>query len=351
MSSPGLRATVAVVALAFLGVTSGALGVFELSQPTATTTTTSTSYVASLSPFLNVSIRPNPLYLSTNLTNPRSIFSNITTGLSLSFGYQFEASQPLAVAGVLSCDVTFLSGTSSPWSITVYSRSHAFSFNASADSYWMPTPVNLSLIASTLNESLAIDREFDLSFAGGTLVVNASMEMDLPGGIVAGNATSLDLAFNYGSSSSGTLVPSAYSSINVAYSSPGAVSGELTTIDTDPLPSHTLSEELFLAVAAAAFVAAGLVGALYLPRQRPSTLQRFLSENGETVVRVDADPRMGRKAVRVKDLAELVKLANLSGQPIFLFDSPKGAFLYVIQGETTFACDVPAETAQERTAS
>jgi hypothetical protein len=347
MSSPGFRATVAVVVLVLLGVTTGAVGAFELSQSTSTSTTTTTSYVTTVSPSLNASIRSNPVYTSTNLTNPTSIFTDITKSIGLAFRFEFAASKPLPVAGVLSSSATLYSGTTPAWSLEIFSLSRPLIFNSSTASDWLPTPVSFSYISSVLNESSVIDRDLDVAPAGVTIVVNASFDIGLPGGLVAQNNTSVALTFDYPPGQSGSTPPWEYSAINAAYSLFGDASGLWTTTNSSALTSDAGTADTYLAIAAAALVAAVLVGVLYLPRQRPSTLQRFLSENSENVVRVEADTRMNGKAVRVKDLAELVKLANLSSQPIFLFDSPKGVLLYVIQGDTTFAYTVPPETTQK----
>jgi len=346
MPNRGLWATVAVVALAVLAVTTAALGAFELSQPTSTTATTSTNYSASLSSSLNVSLRSNTLYPSTNLTNPSAIFSNVTTSLGLSFWFRFAASQPLAVAGVLSFAGEFYSGTTPSWSKTVFSVSEPIFINSAAESVWFTPPISLPSISSTLNQSSAIDSELGLVPGAGTLEVNASFDIDLPESGVAQNNSSVELTFVYSSGLTGGASLSAYSAMNALYSSPGDALGGWAVTDTSPLPSYTVLGDAFLAVAVGAFVAAAFVGALYLPRQRPSTLQRFLFENSENVVRVTADTRVGGRAVGVKDLDELVKLANIAAQPIFLFESPRGALLYVIQGETTFAYAIVPDPAE-----
>lgn len=349
MASPGLRATIAVVALVLVGVAFGSLGALELSQPSSTTTTTSTSYTMNEKLDLNVSTRPPPTFSETNQTNPPSIFSNVTTSLSVSSDFQFAASQPLAVAGTVSFDTRFYSGTTPPWSMSVNSSSRPLIFNSSLESTWFSVPMSLPTISSVLNQSSAIDRELNVVFGAGTLVVNASFELDLPGGILALNNTSVELTFDYPAGQGSGASPAAYSAINPVYSSPALASGHWANSTT--VSTGAGSADIYLAIAGGALVAAAVIGVMYLPRQRPSTLQRFLADNAETVVRVEADSRMNGSAVRVKDLSELVKLANLADQPIFLFESPKGALLYVIQGTTTFAYSVPSEKPQEPTAS
>lgn len=349
MSSPVLRATVAVVVLVLVGVVTGGLGVLELSQPSSAPATTTIDYNATLPTVLNASIRSNPLSPATNLTDPTTLFANITTSISLSVSVRFWASQSLPVAGVVSSAGRLYSGTTPLWSMAVFSESRTLNFDSSARSYSFTTPVNRSFVASALNNTSATNSEFGVSPGSPTLVINASIDLDI-GGVVAKNNSSVVLTFDYANGFSGVSTPSAYSAINVAYSL-GTIKGELTTRDADPLPSHALEGALLLSAAAAAFVAAALVGWLYLPHPRPTPLQRFLSENAENVVRVLADARVAQRAVQLKDLAELVKLANLSGQPIFLFESPKEALLYVIQGDTTFACTVPPTEAPERVAS
>ena len=351
MSSPVLRATVAVVVLVLVGVVTGGLGVLELSQPSSLPTTTAIGYNASLAPVFNASIRSNPLSPATNLTDPTALFANITTSISLSVSVRFWASQSLPVAGVVSSVGRLYSGTTPSWSMALFSESRTLNFDSSARSYSFTTPVDRSFVASALNNTSATNSEFGVSPGSPTLVINASIDIDLPTGVVAKNNSSVELTFDYANGFSGGSTPSAYSAINVAYSPMGAIKGVLTTRDADPLPSHALEGGLLLSAAAAAFVAAALVGWLYLPHTRPTPLQRFLSENAENVVRVLANVRVAQRTVQLKDLAELVKLANLSGQPIFLFESPREALLYVIQGDTTFTCTVPPTEAPERVAS
>lgn len=348
MASPGLAASVAVVALALLGVAVGVAGALELSQPTTSTTTTYSSYMTSLVPVLNVSLLPNGLFQAGNVTNPSAIYANITRSLSFSVWYDFESSELMAANGVLSTEATFSSGTSPSWSTEVESASVPLTFDSVSQSVWVGIPLNLSAMLTT---SAVIDQELGLLPGAGTLLINVSASLSIPGAVVE-NSSSIALSFEYSTQAGGSLVPSAYSAIDVVPPVPGVNSGEISTETTTQLPSKTGLGEEYL-IAAEGMLAAGVVvGVVYLPRhKRPTAVQRFLAENAENVVRVRADTRPSGKAVEVADVGELVKLANLSGQPIYLFESSKGILLYAIQGETTFALSVPLEPDRDRRVS
>jgi hypothetical protein len=339
MSSPGVGATVAVVVLALVGVTFLAVSAYEFTQPTSTSTTSFASYSSSVAPALNVTVRPNGLYSARNLTDPPVVFANITEDESFYLLFELECSPSMVGVGELTSEATVQSGTSPAWDQVVESETVPLNFNASYVSEWVPVPLNLSSVLSSVG---SIDRELNVTAGSPTIVLNTSMVVFLPGG-VAQNNSSMTLSFVYSPGTGGSLVVTQYSAIQIGDPGPGSASGTSSVKTTTPLPSKVLLAEEFLALSAAALVAAYLVGRTYLPRARTTALNRFLSENSENVVRVQADSRPAGKAVRVEDIGELVKLANIAGEPIFLFESPsgQGSFLYVIQGGTTFSLPFP----------
>jgi hypothetical protein len=339
MSDRGPWVAALVIILAIAGVTSLAYGVFELSQPTSSTSTSYSSYSAAVAPTLNISVRPNGLYPARNLTDPSTVFANITTGMAFSMVFQFEASPAMVGVANLATEATFASGTSPGWSRVVESESFPIDFNGTGMTEAFGIPLNLT---SVLNASAAIDSELGLAPGAPTLTLNTTMQVFLPG-VVAQNNSSMVLTFVYSQSSGSGIVPTAYTAIQVGDPVLGAAAGTWATHQTTSLPSHANLAYTMLVVAAAVLVGAVVVARVFLPRSSKTALKRFLAENAQNVVRVRADSRPGGKAVQVADVGELVKLANLAGEPIFLFESPtgRGSFLYVLQGGTTFALPFP----------
>jgi hypothetical protein len=344
--SPWALAAIGVLALVFL--LAAVAGAIALAQPTSKTSTTYSSYSASVVPVLNVSLRPNQLYPTTNVTDPPAIFRNITSGLALSVAFYFSSSEPMVVTGGIAAEATFYSGTTPSWSKQMETVSESLDFNASAESAWLDVPLDLGAI---LNTSATIDGELNVTPGAGSLVVNTSMVFVVPGA-VAENNSSIGLSFVYPSTGSGQpIVPWTYSSILLDRPLPGTSFADIATQHRTSLPSEDREGTVYLAVAMIALVAAGALSWRYVSRHRPTALERFLSENEENVVRVRADSRPSGHAVAVESVGELVKLANLSGEPIYLFESSRGAVLYSIQGDTTFAFSIPSEGRSEEETS
>ena len=142
---------------------------------------------------VNTSMKPNMLYNTSAVSDPGTIFSNITNNETVMSEYVFSSNSPVGVTVYVTVTMEVLSGTSPQWTSDFGYYSYTLAFNGTQYARWVEVPFDLN---GTLAHIQKINRQLNISSGDPTIVFNAS-ESEFIGNSIALNHTSLELMVNY----------------------------------------------------------------------------------------------------------------------------------------------------------
>ncbi len=314
------------------------------SQKTEAVSSVSFSYTSGLRSMVNTSMKPNMLYNTSEVSDPGSIFSNITNNETIMSEYVFSSNFPVGVTVYVTVTMEVLSGTSPQWTTDFRYYSYTFAFNGTQYTRWVEVPFDLN---GTLAHIQEINRQLNISSGDPTIVFNAS-ESEFIGNSLALNHTSLELTVNYPLQFFSPNRNESWQYMQVTHD-PNAWNNATSTVERIiPLPNDRSSLQTLSYISLAA--AAAITGALLagLQGRKLTDIETFIRKNGDNIIAVDADPLSTRAGMAVGSLAELTKLSDLSGQPIFMYSADGKCTLFAEYGSGIYYYSVRQEAGRRK---
>lgn len=305
------------VALAAELVIAGSTMALAATQKTESVNSVSFSYTSGLSSVINASLKPNLLYNSTRVSDPATIYDNITNNESIMSDYFFSSSSPVGVTVYVSIAVEVISGTSPQWQSQVGYFSYTVNFNGTECSRWVNVPFDLN---GTLAHIQEVNRQLNITSGDPTIVFNAT-ESEFIGNSIALNHTSLELAVNYPSLFFSPARNVTWQYILVghdpnAWNNATSVIQRVIPLNNDKALLQTIS------YSSLAFSAA-IGGTIFVGMQsgrKPNEIETFVKRNRDNIITVTIDPLSTKSGTMVNSIEEITKLSDLSGQPIFMYE-------------------------------
>ncbi len=256
-------------------------------------------------------LKQNPLYgNNSELINPSTIYTNITSNLSMSLSIYFQDTNIPKSTIFYNYTVTVVSADPS-WSHLSYF--HSGSVNASSgDTYNIPMSVNVSS-----NVSLGRKINQELGF-GNTGTFSLLFGLSLSSGIGSANG---NMTLAVGSVTDAVTGPS-YSDLSGAIFKDVVIPGRII------IPLKMAYAYPILAVSAILF---GLAGA-QIERKKKSYAEKFKAENHDAIVELTAGPPDG--SIEVKSARDILRMSVLLERPAF----SNGDVIFVeMDGKTYYA--------------
>ncbi len=327
------------MALAAEVVIAGSTMTLAASQKTEAVSSVSFSYTSGLRSVVNTSMKPNMLYNTSAVSDPGTIFSNITNNETVMSEYVFSSNSPVGVTVYVTVTMEVLSGTSPQWTSDFGYYSYTLAFNGTQYARWVEVPFDLN---GTLAHIQKINRQLNISSGDPTIVFNAS-ESEFIGNSIALNHTSLELMVNYPFQFFSPNKNESWQYIQVSHD-PNAWNNATSTVEKIIPLSNDKSSLQALSYASLA-AAAAITGALLagLQGRKLTEIEIFIRKNRDNIIAVNVDPLSAKAGMAVGSLAELTKLSDLSGQPIFMHEADGKCTLFAEYGSGIYYYSVRQE--------
>lgn len=305
-------------ALAAELVIAGSTMALAAAQKTESVNSVSFSYTSGLSSVVNASLKPNLLYNSTSVSDPGTVYNNITRNESIMSEYFFSSSSPVAVTVYVSIAVDVISGTSPQWQSQIGYFSYTVNFNGTEFNHWANVPFDLN---GTLAHVQEVNRQLNISSGDPTIVFNAT-ESEFIGNSIALNHTSLELTVNYPQLFFSPAKNLTWQYILVghdpnAWNNATSVMQRVIPLSNDKALLQTISySSLAFAAAIGGTISVGMQSG-----RKPNEIETFVKRNRDSIITVTIDPLSTRPGTMVNSIEEITKLSDLSGQPIFMYES------------------------------
>ncbi len=316
------------------------------SQKTEAVSSVSFSYTSGLRSVINASLKPNLLYNSTSVSDPGTIYNNITNNESIMFNYVFSSSSPVDVIVYVSVALDVISGTSPQWVSEIGYFGFTLNYSGTQCDRWVNVPFDLN---GTLAHIQAINKQLNITSGDPAIVFNAT-ESAFVGNNVAQNHTSLELYVDYPTMYYSPSKNISWQYINVghdsnAWNNATSVVQRVIPLSNDKSALQTLSYSSFaLAAAIGGTILAGAqVG------RKPSDIEGFVKRNRDNIIAVSVDPLSIKSGTMVNSIEEITKLSDLSGQPIFMYESEAKCIFFAEYGSGIYYYRVlPKSEARKR---
>ncbi len=286
------------------------------------------SYTSGLRSVVNTSLKPNLLYNVSKVSDPGTIYRNITNNESILSEYVFSSNSAVGVTVYVSVALEVISGTSPEWQSTLDHFGYTVSFNGTRYVHWVKIPFSLN---STLSKIQSINRQLNITSGDPTIVFNAS-ESEFIGNSIQLNHTSLELTVNYPSIYFSSFRNETWQYMQVGHD-PNAWNNATSTVESvvplknDKSALQSISYGSFaIAAVISAILAAGI------QNRKRSELESFIRKNRDNIIAVNVDPLLTKGGTLVNSIEELTKLSDLAGQPIFMHESDGKCILFAEYG-------------------
>jgi hypothetical protein len=256
-------------------------------------------------------LRNNTLYgNNSELTNPSTIYNNITSNLSMSLLIYFQDTNLPKSSVFYNYTVTVISSNPS-WSHVSYFHSGSVTID-SGYSYRIPLNVNIS---SNVSFGKKINEELGFGDSGTfSLLFGVALSSSI--GTATGNMT-----IAIGSVTDQVTGPS-YSDLSGAIFKNVEIPGRII------IPLQVEYAYPILAVSAILFALAGT----QVERKKKSYLEKFKAENHDAIVELASGPPQG--SIEVKSPRDILRMAVLLEKPAFFNEN----YIFVeMDGKTYFA--------------
>ncbi len=295
------------------------------------------NYSSAISPNVSASVKENMLYNSTSVSNPHLLFHNITNGIFLSIDYSFYSNIQSAGEVTITIVTTLISGTDPQWTKNLTPVVTHYQFDTS--SFYQTTNVSLKLNA-TLQQIYSIDQQLNLAPNAPSILVNATDSVSWENSYFY-NYTTVDFSFAYPPYFSGPFNSSNWSYATIAITPDAQDTGTMLFSSVTKLSND---QGLYVALAVTsgilAVVLSGLLTYSVLPAE-VNKYEKILRSNKDNIIRVAEDPRSKLAPIQLRDLQELLKLSELSGKPIFLFEAQGSSILFSANESNAYFVEIP----------
>jgi len=298
------------------------------------------NYYASIGTVVKSSLRQNLLYNSSNVSDQQILFHNITNNISVYAVYVFDSNVREQASVIISMQTTLVSGTTPGWTKNLTPGQIMLKFNSTNYTNAVSLPIYLN---STLAEFNSIDNQLNLQPGDPTIRINVS-ETTSWDNFLFQNYTVAALTFYYPTYFHGPFDPLNWSYASVTSNQDSNTTGSdvyTLTIGTNNARSgYSIIGwlSIIISISIASVIVAGLMPA------GAKGIEGIIKGNRDNIIFISDDPRQRSDAIRLKDPEELLKLSDITGNPMFLFEDDKARVLSLTVENQSFYFEMIKES-------